>query len=124
MSAMVVHDHVPVFRVVRRGWAEALDARFSQRRDVDNRWNTPEFPALYCCCSEAVARAIVRDILRITGADIADLQEPYQPQLVEIGWTGEVADMITGEGIASAGFPADYPAHTEHADTRDTAARW
>ena len=62
MTATVVHNHVPIFRVVRRGWPDPADAKFSQLSRVDNRWNTPGFPALYCCCSETVARAIMREI--------------------------------------------------------------
>ena len=73
MSATAVHDHVPVFRVARRDWPDPVDAKFSQLSYVNNRWNTPVFPALYCCCPEVVARAIVRDIFRLTGAGLADL---------------------------------------------------
>ena len=124
MSSTTVHDHVPVFRVVRRGWVDELDTSYSQRPDVDNRWNTPDFPALYCCCSEPVARAIVRDVFRLTGADIADLQEAYRPQLVEIDWNGEVIDVVTLEGVLLAGFSEDYPHGTPHSDTQEKAAQW
>src|SRR5437667_10107148 len=112
MSTTVAHVHVPIFRVVRRGWADALATSFSQRPGVDNRWNTRDFPALYCCCSEAVVRAIVSGIFRLTAADIDDLNDEYKPQLVEIDWTGVVVDVITAAGIAAAGSAADYPAGT------------
>src|SRR5271163_163838 len=107
MTPTIVHDHIPIFRVIRRDWADPLDPTFSQRSHVNNRWNTARFPALYCCCSDAVARAIVRHIFRLTGVDIADLQEAVQPQLVEILWTGEPVDMITETAIVAAGFPAN-----------------
>jgi hypothetical protein len=82
------------------------------------------FPALYCCCSEAVVRAIVRDIFRVAGVDVADLQEGAQPQLVEIDWTGEPIDMITGAAILDAGFTADYPIHSDHLQTQHAATKW
>jgi len=101
MIGTVVHDHLPIFRVAPRGWADPLDTTFSQRPHVSNRWNTPAFPALYCRCSEFVARAIVRDIFRLTGVDLADLQEAAQPQLVELHWTGKPIDMISENAIVA-----------------------
>ena len=77
------------------------NARFSQLSHVNNRWNTPSFPALYCCCSETVARAIVRDIFRFAGVDLADLQETAQPQLVEIHWASEPIDCTRRAGGAT-----------------------
>ena len=53
------HRHRPVYRVVRADWEDPLDASFSRRRP-DRRWNTADFGALYCCCSEAVARAVAQ----------------------------------------------------------------
>jgi hypothetical protein len=124
MTSAIQHAHVPIYRVVRKGWPNPLDTTFSQRANADNRWNTPEFPALYCCCSEAVARAITVDRFRIAGVDLEDLQEDVRPQLVEIHWTGEAIDMFTESGIVSAGFPADYPAATERKETRRSAVQW
>jgi hypothetical protein len=124
MTATVVHEHVPIFRVVRRGWPDAADTRFSQFSHVNNRWNTPRFPALYCCCSETVARAIVRDIFRFAGVDLADLQETAQPQLVEIHWSGEPIDMVSEAAIAAAGFSRDYPMGSRHSETQRIATKW
>ena len=120
----LVHDHLTMYRVVRRDWANPVDATFSQHSDRDNRWNTPDFPALYCCCSESVARAIVRDIFRVTGADLSDLQDAARPQLVEIHWTGDPVDMITARGLVAAGFSEDYPTGSDHSQTREVARRW
>jgi hypothetical protein len=124
MTRTIVHDHVPIFRVIRRDWVDPVDARFSQLPHVNNRWNTPRFPALYCCCSEAVARAVVRDIFRLTGIDLADLQEAAQPQLAEIEWSGELVDMINDPAILTAGFDLDYPIHSKRSKTQEAAAQW
>ncbi len=118
----VAHRH-PVYRVVRAGWRDPLAVAFSQRA-VSNRWNTPEFPALYCCCSDRVARAVTRDILRIAGVEVDDLQPAYRPRLVEIGWQGEVVDIASAEGISAAGFPAAYPEGTTKVETRRRASAW
>jgi len=120
----VAHNHVPLYRVIRRGWADPLDTSFSQRALADNRWNTPDFPALYCSCSERVARAIARDVFRLAGIEIADLQPAMMPQLVEIAWSGEVVDVASPEGVAAAGFPQDYPVGTDKAQTRAAATIW
>src|SRR5260370_32918057 len=104
MTVTIEHSHLPVYRVVRKSWADPIDTSFSQRHNVDNRWNTPDFPALYCCCSKSVARAIVRDRFGITGVEMADLQETAYPPLIECHWVGQPGYMITTETITSAGF--------------------
>jgi RES domain-containing protein len=118
------HEHVPVYRVVRSGWVDPVDTTFSQLATADNRWNTPAFPALYCCCSPAVARAIVRDRFRLSAVDIEDLHDDARPQLVEIHWTGDVSDMATQTGITETGLPRDYPNHVEHSETQRVATEW
>jgi len=123
MTGVIEHEHAPVYRVVRAGWSDPLDASYSQRRP-ENRWNTAEFPALYCCCSERVARAVTLDVLRLAGIEAGDLRPAWRPQLVEIAWRGAVADMITPEGIRGAGFPAGYPASVSKGATRKAAAKW
>jgi hypothetical protein len=100
-----------------------MDASFSQRAG-DRRWNTVEFPALYCCCSVLVARGVTRDLLRLTGAEVEDLQPAFRPRLVELAWSGEVVDVSTPEGIAAAGFAADYPAGVSKRLTRAAATQW
>lgn len=117
------HSHIPLYRVVRTSYKDPLDASYSQHRGA-NRWNTTEFPALYCCCSENVARAVTLDILRFAGLEMDDLKPDVRPQLVEFSWSGEVIDMTSSAGIASAGFPAAYPAHTALKDTQSAAALW
>jgi RES domain-containing protein len=124
MSLAIRHDHVPIYRVVRRGWPEPLDTTFSQQANVDNRWNTADFPALYCCCSPSVARAIVKDVFHLAGVDLEDLQEDARPQLVEIHWTGEVVDMVSDSAIISAGFESEYPGGSERSQTRQAAVEW
>lgn len=117
------HRHEPVYRVVRAGWIDPLDASFS-RRTPDRRWNDAAFPALYCCCSEAVARAVARDVLRYAGLRLDELQPAARPELAEIAWQGRVADVTTPEGIEAAGFPPEYPRHLSRHETRRRAARW
>jgi hypothetical protein len=124
MTATVHHTHSPIFRVVRRGWPDPIDATFSQSPKVDNRWNTVDFPALYCCCSETLASSIVKDIFRITGATLTDLLETAYPQLVEIQWQGEPVDMTAESSIVLAGFSPDYPDRANHSQTRIVAIAW
>ncbi|MBM3745871.1 MAG: RES domain-containing protein [Acidobacteria bacterium] len=106
---LIEHTHQPVYRVVRRSWADPLDTSHSQKRR-ENRWNMPEFRALYCCCSEWVARAVALDVFRLAGIVLEDLQPAYRPQLAEVSWTGQVADVASAEGVAAAGFSPEYPA--------------
>lgn len=117
------HEHVPVHRVVRAAWRDPLDASFSQRK-ADRRWNTEDFPALYCCCSVAVARAVALDIFRTAGVDLEDLQPDVRPEIAEIGWRGDVVDMVTDDGVKAAGFPTDYPSGMSRAATRSSAEQW
>jgi RES domain-containing protein len=118
------HDHEPVYRVVRAGWAILLDTSYSRRKS-DNRWNPPDaFEVLYACCSEDVARAIALDTFRYAGIVIDDLQPEVRPQLAEIGWGGEVVDMASPEGVQAAGFPPTYPTGADHRRTQPCAVRW
>lgn len=111
-------------RVVRAGWTDPLDASFS-RRGKDKCWNTADFPALYCCCSETVARAVARDIFRAAGvAELSELQTAYRPRLVEIAWSGEVVDVASEKGVTAAGFPMSYPAGVDRRATRQRAVEW
>lgn len=120
----VVHDHEPIYRVVRAGWGDSLDASFS-RRKLDKRWNPPDvFAALYTCCSEGVARGITLDLYRFAGIVLEDLQPTARPLLVEIGWTGEVVDVASPAGIAAAGFPPTYPLGVDQSLTQPVAAEW
>jgi len=117
---LVQHSHQPICRVVRRVWRDPLDSSCSQTRS-DNRWNTAEFPALYCCCCERVARAVTLDVLRLAGLVLDDLLSAYQPQLVEASWAGRVADVSSAEGVAAAGFPPGYPGGVSKERTRSFA---
>lgn len=117
------HRHEPVYRVVRSGWPDPIDASFS-RRAPDRRWNDAAFPALYCCCSEAVARAVALDVLDYAGLRLEELQPAARPELAEIAWEGSVADAATPEGLAAAGLPPEYPRHVSRHETRRLAARW
>ncbi|HZU27245.1 MAG TPA: RES family NAD+ phosphorylase, partial [Bryobacteraceae bacterium] len=120
----VAHEHTPLYRVVRRQWSDPIDASYSQRDSADNRWNTPDFPALYCCCSETVARAVARDVFRLAAVDIDDLQDAFLPQLCEIIWRGEVVDVASAEGVLAAGLPSEYPIGSDKSETRSLAAVW
>lgn len=117
------HRHQPVYRVVRAGWADPLDASFS-RQAPDRRWNTPSFAALYCCCTEKVARAVALDVLRYAGLVLGDLRPAARPELAEIDWSGPVIDVATAEGLAAAGLPSDYPLRVDRATTRDLGTVW
>ncbi len=117
------HSHWPVFRVVRAEWQEPLDATFSQSKP-DRRWNTQHFPALYCCCSLPVARAITRDIFNLGAILPSDLQPEYRPRLVEIKWQGRVADVASPAGVEAAGFPTAYPEDVETETTQRKGSEW
>ncbi len=123
MPEYVEHTHTPIFRVVRASWPDPLDASFSQGAR-NNRWNDARFPALYCCCSEAVARGVTRDILRFAGVEATELSASVRPRLVEIAWAGRVVDVATAEGVAAAGFGPRYPEGASKVDTRGRAAAW
>jgi RES domain len=125
MSTPLFFDHIhqPIFRVVRAGWPDALDASFS-KTNIDNRWNTENFAALYCCCSGQVANAVAEDILNYAGVDRSDLQPDYRPQLISIGWSGNVVDVVTADGVSTAGFPPTYPAGVDKFQTRKFAEEW
>jgi len=121
--AVVSHRHAPLYRVVKAGYRDPLDATYSQR-NADRRWNTEAFPALYCCCSTGVARAVALDIHRIAGLELEDLQPDVHPQLAEIEWRGDVVDMVTERGVVAAGFTPAYPHAVDRAATRAAAERW
>lgn len=120
---IILHSHLGVYRVIRRTWRDPLDASFSQR-ETDNRWNTPEFPALYCCCSLRVARTVTLDLLRRAGVVLEDLRPGAQPALAEIRWSGRVVDVASAEGVAAAGFDSRYPEGATIADTEAKATNW
>ena len=117
------HNHEPVFRVIRKNWGDPLDASFSQN-NTDNRWNTRDFPALYCCCSEVVAVAVAEDVFEYAGVNVSDLQPEYRPQIARISWSGDVMDVISEEGIHGIGFPIEYPAGVDKSQTRNLAEQW
>ena len=121
--AALLQPRRTLYRVVRRSWADPLDARFS-RQQTSNRWNTPDFAALYCCLSEKVARAVTLDLFRLAGLELADLRPEVRPQLVAIEWEGRCVDMCMTESITAAGFPPDYPAGVGVAATQRAAAQW
>ncbi len=118
------HHHTPLYRVVRQSCADPLDPSPTRRRAGDYRWNTLEFPALYGCCSEWVARAVALDRLRRAGVDLSDLQPGARPQLAEIDWSGRVVDVASADGVAAAGFPPEYPDGVRKEQTRRAAAEW
>jgi len=119
----IEHNHEPVFRVIRVNWEDPLDTSFSQNSS-DNRWNSKNFAALYCCCSEPVAVAVAEDVFAYAGVDLSDLQPEYRPQVAEISWSGNVVDVISEEGIEAIGFPLRYPADIRKSQTRDLAVEW
>jgi hypothetical protein len=56
--------------------------------------------------------------------DRSDLQPEYRPQLVQIGWSGNVVDVVTADGVNTAGFPPNYPAGVSKSQTRKLAEEW
>ena len=120
----VRHDHEPLYRLVRASWSDPLDASFS-RGQSSNRWNPPSaFAALYTCCGESVARAVVLDLLKYAGVVFDDLRPEVRPQLAEISWAGEVVDVASAEGVAAAGFPPTYPKDVDHQQSQPRAVEW
>jgi len=120
---LFTHNHEPVFRVIRKNWGDPLDASFSQNNN-NNRWNTGDFPALYCCCSEDVAVAVAEDVFAYAGVNLSDLQPEYRPQVARISWSGDVVDVISVKGIQGVGLPIGYPAGVEKSQTRNLAEQW
>lgn len=116
----IEHRHTPLYRVVRQSFRDPLDASFS-RGARDNRWNDGEFGALYCCCSEKVARAVTLDVLHFAGVLFEELQEDTLPQLAELDWSGELVDALSIEGLEALGLPASYPRGVDKARTREVA---
>ncbi len=119
---VVTHEHVPLFRVLRAGHTNPLDASHSRFRP--GRWNTRDFAALYSCCSEFSARAVARDRLRLAAVEVEELQPGARPQLCEIAWSGHVVDVASAEGVEAAGFASSYPQGVTHAETRPRAVEW
>jgi RES domain-containing protein len=119
---IVAHGHVPLFRVLRAGHANPLDASHSRFRP--GRWNTRGFAALYTCCSEFSARAVARDRLRLAALEVNELQPAARPQLSELEWSGRVVDVASAEGIEAAGFAPGYPAGVAHSETQPRAEEW
>ncbi len=118
---IVAHGHVPLFRVLRAGHANPLDASHSRFRP--GRWNTRGFAALYTCCSEFSARAVARDRLRLAAVEVNELQPAARPQLSELAWSGPVVDVASAEGIEAAGFAPGYPTGVEPTPRRSPGRR-
>lgn len=119
---LVPHAH-RTYRVLRHEVPDPLDDSRSQLQN-DNRWNTRDFPALYACCSLAVARVVVLDRLGFSSITLEDLTPDARPMYVEVRWSGQLVDVVSPDGIAAAGFPAAYPQGVEKTDTRRAAAAW
>lgn len=119
---LMPHTH-NIYRVLAHRHTTPEDASYSQTKR-DNRWNTPEFPALYACCSPAVARSVAEDIYRRSGVVLEDLQPDALPALHELSWRGELVDAATPAGLAAAGFPSTYPAGVSKVDTQRAAGAW
>jgi hypothetical protein len=120
---LVDHIHVPLFRVIRANWKDALDTSFS--RASGGRWNAANTHAvLYVSCSMAVARAVALDVFRIGALRLEDLAPEMRPALAEIDWAGRVVDMASATGIAAAGFRASYPDRYTHSRTQSASSIW
>ena len=119
----MAHEHVPLYRVARAGWADPLDTDHS--RLASNRWNSRGgHRVLYTACSLAVARCIVADVFALGAFGVEDLQPEYFPVLAEVNWAGEAVDLASPTGLVEAGFPLDYPDRIEHHHTQPFAAAW
>jgi RES domain-containing protein len=118
----LLHAH-PIFRVVQARWRDATDASHSQTR-TDNRWNTTKFPALYCCCSVPVARAVALDLFQAASVLVEDLQPEVRPALAKLSWAGQVVDVASENGVTVAGFPPTYPQGVNKEHTRRAASQW
>lgn len=119
---LVTHDHNPLYRVLPQDAIDFLDDSYSRHKD--NRWNTADFPALYCCCSKQSARAVALEKLSSVGLLLEDVQPPDSPMLVEVEWVGQVVDVASADGVLAAGFTADYPDGTTRDRARLLAAQW
>lgn len=122
-ARLLDHRHQPIYRVVRAGFADPLDAAHAKTRG--GRWNPASiFPVLYTCCSVAVGRAVARERLDQAGVVLDDLRPEALPQLVELAWKGKVVDLTSAEGLAAVGLPEDYPRGFAHDRTQPLGKSW
>jgi hypothetical protein len=55
---------------------------------------------------------------------IGDLTDDRLPQLCEVEWHGLPVDVVSAEGIAEAGFPAEYPENVDKLVTQQRGFEW
>lgn len=120
--ALMYHVHIPIFRVIPADTKDPLDVSYSQIKK-DNRWNTPEFPALYACCSKKVVEAIIQDRYRKGAIILEDLDPSRRPHVVKLSWSGKLVDVATKNGIIQAGFNENYPEGVDYTQTQLLATK-
>jgi len=122
MNKLINHNHIPIYRVVPASTNDVLNTDYSLKKN--NRWNTEKFPALYACCSEKVAKAVIQDIYLKGGFNVDDLIPDRKPRIIKFDWKGKVVDMITETGLSKAKFNKNYPKGVDYTQTQQSAAKW
>jgi RES domain-containing protein len=97
------------FRIADPGWADPLDASYSQARG--GRWNPPgRFPVLYLNRDRRTSRANLQR--KFAGRPYGpEMLDPAQaPVLIEtVVDRADFVDAVTDEGCIDLGLPVTYP---------------
>ena len=101
-------DHLWV-RVSSPSWEDPFDPGFARVRG--GRWTPPgSWPTLYLSRDLATARLQVARLLEGTPVHPDDLtDDAFELVAARLPRLQEAADVVTAEGVAAAGLPADYP---------------
>lgn len=103
----------------------------SHARQAGGRWNPPaSWRTLYLNEDMATVHAQLRHLFAGRGIDPDDLDDaaPIELAAATLPQRQRVADVVTGEGVASVGLPATYPLDdggviVDHAMTQNVGVR-
>ncbi len=110
MIDVLVPDGHLWLRLTRPHYLDPFDPSFAQRRG--GRWNPPDsWPTLYLNHDLATVHAQVRHLFAGRGVEPDDLDDDAPIRLAAATLPGRqrVADVVSGDGVASVGLPATYP---------------
>lgn len=97
-------------RLTRPHYADPFDPSFAQRRG--GRWNPPgSWPTLYLNHDLFTVHAQMRHMFTGRGIEPDDLDDDAPIRLAAATLPGRqrVADLVSPEGVVSAGLPSTYP---------------
>jgi hypothetical protein len=128
ISTQLPDGHVWL-RITRPHYADPFDPSFAERRG--GRWNPPgSWPTLYLNHDLLTVHAQVRHLFTGRGVEPDDLDDDAPIRLAAATLPGRqrVAELVSAEGVASAGLPSTYPfdgdaAPVSHAATQRVGSR-